>query len=1007
MNRTSHTAISIAAAVAAFLCAASVLAASPEVSRLLDAPRTHPYLFFSADELDEVRDRGGMEPFKASADAIKTTAEKCLAADIPPEPDPGPDSALDENGAYTAYYLKVHYDFYRAGQQINEIVPSLAMGYLLTRDKRYLARAREWLVHYAGWQQWSVQTALADNQSAHSYVGLSVGYDWLWPYLSEGDRAAVLGALQRLGETFQTHRGGLAQQPLAGHRGATANNHTWVSHAAPLLGAVAQLWETPDAADWLDTQIICWRDKILPASLGRDGEYVDGPGGWLDYCLNNAVLPFVALKRIGGPDLFHADGSNLDRVVDFMTRANGWLAGGASLPPYHIRYALLALATAYQDPAAQWIATRNDLAVPPTKGSRLYAGMSGTILPTYEADRWYNVRMEWDAGTGHFRTSLDGRELEDLPMEDRTFSAVDRVSFQGHWRTRSTIDVRGLSVTSADGSALDWPDLSALAPSPLKAADDLDVIVPDGSGAEAVQEEGQALLRLRDETGNSCPIVGFRFAPVSRGAIEFQMRKSNADSYSYARLWEDTTELRGVIFYNDGRIRKHMPDYKNQDWPFGWRPDAPPHWFNAVWEFLFFDETLAAAEPDRGSPSSVFRDLGWVMMRDTWEEDGIEVFFRCGPEMGKDHGDNNAFRLKAFGEDLLPDLPTPPSGEKVLTQKQYDLYGWFQGTQGHNTILVDGGTQPAVWGDQTGRGYSAQWLAEPQEGVVLRGKLLSTLVSPHYDYASGDAWNAYTRTEPLLDRFRRDVMFVKPGYVLVFDDILATGDAARQIEWRMHTRVGARVEDRRMVVTGKGAALWATVVAPEQHDLSMAQTPAPIEKDKTPYFVLRPEATGPRTNILVALQPFRKESPPDAPPQSVEVSGGLGVRIADGDAVDLALFATDGRASAGDTSFEGGAAWLRFQDGKPTAYSLHRGARLAVGSRTLVEASAAIDLSVWLEGDAASAWINAPESCEVKLFAGERTAGITCDGEAVPAQALKDGVLTLSLQRGEHEVTAR
>ncbi|MBM4086395.1 MAG: DUF4962 domain-containing protein, partial [Planctomycetes bacterium] len=659
------TAIAAMACCAWLMVARNGLALSEEVGMLLDRPRNHPYLFFSAEEIPRLRERAQRPTWSDAAAMVVKTAEACLAAEIPPEPEAGPDKPYDEKGGYTTYYLKIHYDFYRAGQQINEIVPSLALAYLLTDDARYLNRAREWLAHFAGWRQWSVKSALADNQSAHSYMGLAIGYDWLWPHLTAAERTRILDGLRRLGETFQKHRGGLAQSALAGRRGGIANNHTWVSHSAPLLGALTQLYESPEAREWLDTEIVCWRDKILPASLGRDGEYVDGAGGWLDYCLQNAIPAFVALKRNGGPDLFRAPGTHLDRVAGFLMRANHWLADDARLPHYPLRYALLALASAYRDSAAQWCALANGLTVANAIKAPTYKGMERERSVPYEANRWTRVRMEWRVDTGRFKTSIDGEAVEDLPMLDRAFASVDRVTFAGHWKTQGDVEIRGIAVMDiGSGRNLDWPRLSALQVGPLQAAENLEVSTPDEAAAEISEDAGHRVLRLRDVSAKTYPTVGFRFTPLKHGAVEFELRKSDNDkSYAYARLWDGEKELRGVIFYTNGMILKHMPDYKNQDWPFGWRPEAS-HWFSAVWEFLFYDDSVPARRPERGVPSNVFRDLGWVTMRDTWDAQGMQVFFRSGPEMGKDHGDNNAFRLRAFGEDLLPELATPPSGEK-------------------------------------------------------------------------------------------------------------------------------------------------------------------------------------------------------------------------------------------------------------------------------------------------------------------------------------------------------
>ena len=82
-------------------CAALLLAGSitvgfaAEVDTLLQTPRQHPYLFFEADDIPAMRERLATEPWSQAAALILSSAEEVLSAEIPPEPDPGPDQPRD------------------------------------------------------------------------------------------------------------------------------------------------------------------------------------------------------------------------------------------------------------------------------------------------------------------------------------------------------------------------------------------------------------------------------------------------------------------------------------------------------------------------------------------------------------------------------------------------------------------------------------------------------------------------------------------------------------------------------------------------------------------------------------------------------------------------------------------------------------------------------------------------------------------------------------------------
>jgi hypothetical protein len=957
--------------------------ASPEVEKLLATPQAHPYLYFTRQDIPKLRAWAQQEPTQDAAALIINSADLCLQAKLPPEPPPGPDSPFDAQGKYTAEYLKIHYEYYDDGYMINQIVPTLAMAHLLTGERKYADRGKQWLLHYAVWKQWSVKTALADNQSAHAYLGLAIGYDWLYEELTPQERATVRDALRRLGEVFHKERGtGLAAQPLAGRRGGIANNHTWVSHAAPAVGALAQLYEEPPAKDWLETELICWRDKILPSSLGRDGEYVDGPA-WFNYCLEYGSLVWAAWQR-NGIDVY--TGSRLNRVADYMLRAGNLFAEGAALPPYHIRQALLALAAQYRDPTAQWAALANGLRSGAAK-SRRWPGMPAPTKPyQYEANTWNRYRLEWDAATGHFRTLIDGEPMEDLPLVEGTFAGVDKFSFTGHQRTVGTFEVRNLKAwdLAANRVVLDMGTL------------------PPGPRQEGVLRAEDKVLHIEDKEPAQYPQVAFDLPSLKHGAIEFEARKlDNNASYFYLHTFAGDHELRGLIWYNDRSVRKHMPDYRNQDWPFGWMPNEGL-WYPAVFEFLFCDPSLPAVRPESPAPSWVFGDLGEVHLRTSWQGDAISILFRSGPEIGKDHGDNNAFQLQAFGEDILGDLPTPSSGEKELTQKWYDLLGWFQGTRAHNTVLPGDHTQPAVWGDQTGRRYGEGWLAAPEEHVTQRGKLTDVLLTPPYDFASGQAAPAYTRTEPVLTHFRRDLVFVKPDYVVIHDELAAAKEPL-QFRWLLHSRQPVALQDGVMVVTGRKAIVRATPLWPRRPVVDILTTPAPLAKEQSQYFSLHEPAPTPQQRFLVVLQPLSQVNP--AAPfvaRLVDDAEGFHAQIEVGGFRDQHLFAAESATARGEGwELAGKSAFVRCgADGAPVFFALQSGQRLSWQGAELVTADAPVSVAVQNSAAGWCAWGHADKPTRLRLRAS-RLAALSLSGQRLEAQYDERGLLVVEVPAGD------
>jgi hypothetical protein len=188
-------------------------------------------------------------------------------------------------------------------------------------------------------------------------------------------------------------------------------------------------------------------------------------------------------------------------------------------------------------------------------------------------------------------------------------------------------------------------------------------------------------------------------------------------------------------------------------------------------------------------------------MRSSWKKDATIVHFRAGPRIGKDHGDNNAFRLIAFGYDLLPELEVPFWPLDKRGRESYAEREWIEGTPGHNTVLVDGVGQFSMWDKKYG--WPAEnrtrpgWLATPEEGVTPQAQVATFVATPLVDYVRGDASNAYyTRKEDkrLLEKFQRRLLFVKDEYLVVFDDIKSLVGMARDIQWIFHAGKDNKVE---------------------------------------------------------------------------------------------------------------------------------------------------------------------------------------------------------------------
>lgn len=160
--------------------------------------------------------------------------------------------------------------------------------------------------------------------------------------------------------------------------------------------------------------------------------------------------------------------------------------------------------------------------------------------------------------------------------------------------------------------------------------------------------------------------------------------------------------------------------------------------------------------PPRGA-SRLFPEGGYVVMRDGWEPGSHHFVFDVGPlapagSGGHGHADLLSVQCTAFGEPFLVDAGTGTYADETWRS-------FFRSTAAHSTVTVDGASQAECVGPFA-------WDERP--GAILR-QWVST---DAFDFADAEH-NAFGRL-PDPVRHRRRVLFVKPRYWVVVDDVIGT-----------------------------------------------------------------------------------------------------------------------------------------------------------------------------------------------------------------------------------------
>lgn len=205
--------------------------------------------------------------------------------------------------------------------------------------------------------------------------------------------------------------------------------------------------------------------------------------------------------------------------------------------------------------------------------------------------------------------------------------------------------------------------------------------------------------------------------------------------------------------------------------------------------------------PPAWAPSRVFRDGGYAVMRNGWKKDAHQLVFDAGPlgcrvSGGHGHADLLSIQCSAFGEPFLVD---PGTG----TYAEDSWRSFFRSTAAHSTVMVDGVSQAEPAGPFS-------WQERP------RARLRRWVSTDEFDLADAEH-DAYARLRDPV-RHRRQVLFVKPRYWVLVDDLVGT--ETHEVELRFQFGpVKASLEPER----------WARAVAGGHALLIRAFASVPLE----------------------------------------------------------------------------------------------------------------------------------------------------------------------------------
>ena len=240
-------------------------------------------------------------------------------------------------------------------------------------------------------------------------------------------------------------------------------------------------------------------------------------------------------------------------------------------------------------------------------------------------------------------------------------------------------------------------------------------------------------------------------------------------------------------------------------------PGTEKAFYNWGWWDFNFDELVyrtdfpivEATIPEDGM--RWFKGIGWVAVQHAMDkpDEHIQFVMKSSPfgSISHSHGDQNAFCLSAFGEDLAIQ-----SGHYVAFNSTMHQ-NWRRQTVSKNAILIDGkgqyaGRDKAVAMQSTGRIEIAE----------DRGDHI---------YIHGDATAAYQTLSPEVTSVQREVYFVNGEYFVIVDSIDA--DTPVSIDWQLHANAPLALGDSTFRYSGDRAGFYGKVLWSESGAPSLSQ----------------------------------------------------------------------------------------------------------------------------------------------------------------------------------------
>ncbi len=258
--------------------------------------KVHPRIYLTAQMVTNLRTEIQTDPrWKWAKNTLFWLADRGIEAG-PPDYDKEVEKAQKAGGHGADEQLWQ--------RPVGNMIPNLALAYLLSGDTKYLNAAKQWVFASLSYKTWGLGSADGmDLATGHQLAGIGLAYDWLYNDLSAEERALIRQGVQKRAGAMA--RAALKHDIWWEH--CYMQNHLWVNAAGLATAGFAMCDEVDEARAWIRLA----HEKFLTtlATAGDDGASHEGYGYW-EYGAEYVMRYMEMAHDLLGIDLYKSGEAN-------------------------------------------------------------------------------------------------------------------------------------------------------------------------------------------------------------------------------------------------------------------------------------------------------------------------------------------------------------------------------------------------------------------------------------------------------------------------------------------------------------------------------------------------------------------------------------------------------------------------------------------------------------------------------------------------------------------------